>query len=125
MATAKISFDALMAMKQDELIAYAKKIGKMAELAEISTRFTTHKKYPKVQKPMKQTKKNVADGSFNPEKYTWQADKTKKPTIEKKPITFFEAKAAFATEVLKLEKKAAKAAEPNWRDAVAAAAENA
>ncbi len=125
MAAAKITRKALMAMKEDKLIEFATKNGYMAELSAIADRTVEHKKYPKVQKPMKQTKKNREDGTYDASKMTWQADKTKKPIIEYKPITFFEVKAAFADEVLKLPKVPEKKKEPTFRDRIAAAANNA
>ena len=114
MAAAKMTFDKLMKMKEDEFIAYVAKAGKMAELDEIAGRTTKQKKYPKV---LKESKKI-------PGKMTYQADKTATPKIVSKPITFFEVKTAFAKEVLKLEKKV-KEDKLTFRDRIAAAAQNA
>lgn len=111
---AKMTFDKLMNMKEDEFITYVSKAGKMAELNEIAARTTKQKQYPKVLKPSRKV-----EG-----KMTYQADKTQKPKIVEKPITFFEVKTAFAKEVLKLEKKV-KEDKPTFRDRIAAAAQNA
>lgn len=114
MAAAKMTFEKLMKMKEDEFISYVEKAGKMAELNEIAGRTTKQKKYPKVRKESKTI----------PGKFTYQADKTASPKIVSKPITFFEVKTAFAKEVLKLEKKV-KQDKPTFRDRIAAAANNA
>ena len=124
MAAVKMNYEKLMDMKEDEFITFVQKAGKMAELNEIASRTTKQKKYPKVQKPMRKTAKNVQDGTYDETKITWQADKSKKPQIVEKPITFFEVKTAFAKEVLKLEKKV-KADKITFRDRIAAAAQNA
>lgn len=111
---AKITFEKLMNMKEDEFFSFVVKQGKAAEFEEILSRTTKQKKYPKVLKPSKKI-----EG-----KMTYQADKTQKPQIVSKPITFFEAKAAFAKEVLKLEKKT-KQDKPTFRDRFATIAQNA
>jgi len=121
---AKYTFEQIMDMKEPAFVAMVAKEKKQAEYNEICGRTTTQKKYPKVQKPMKKTAKNVKDGTYDANKLTWQADKTKKPTIVHKPITFFEVKTAFAKEVLKLEPKG-KVAKETFRDRAAAAAQNA
>lgn len=121
---AKYSFEYVMGLKEKDFEALVIKEKKVAEWNEICGRTTTHKSYPKVLKPMKPTKKNRDNGTYNPEKMTWQADKSKKPTIQHKEITFFEAKTAFAIEVLKIAKKPAAAKKETFRDRAAKLAEN-
>ena len=137
MATKKpaISFEALMNLLEDDFIDFCERNGYMAELNEIASRDTEQKVYPKVLKPMKkptpaQVKKNPAcleayKKGMEEGKMTWQADKTQKPRIVLKPITFFEVKAAFATEVLKLEKKAPVEVKDTFRGRIAKRAQNA
>lgn len=99
--TAK-SFKEILDMKETPFIKYVVELGKEEEWAEIVTRNTKQKVYPKIQKQQKKTKKNPYPKEG---KLTWQADKTKEPAIIEKPITFVEAKTAFAMEVLGLTKK--------------------
>ena len=124
-----ISFEALMNLKENEFIDFCEKNGYMAELDEIAGRSTEQKVYPKILKPMKkpspaQLKKNpkLAD-TYDANKMTPQADKTQKPSIVLKPITFFEVKTAFAKEVLKLEPKPT--TKETFRDRIAKRAQNA
>lgn len=124
MAT-KYTFEQIMDMKEDAFTKVVVSLKKQAEYNEICGRTTAQKKYPKVLAPMKSTKKNREDGSYNPNKMTWQADKSKKPTIVHKPITFFEVKAAFASEVLGLKKKEDAPKKPSFRERAAELANNA
>ena len=107
MATKKapITFKALMAMKEDAFLAFVQANGYTEQVKAIASRQTEQKVYPRILKPSKK----------NPEKLTYQADKTQKPTIKVKPITFFEVKSAFADEVLGLEKAPA-AKKETFRD---------
>lgn len=98
MATKKapITFKALMAMKEEPFFDFVLANGYAEQVKAIASRQTEQKVYPRILKPSKK----------NPEKLTYQADKTQKPSIKVKPITFLEVKSAFAEEVLGLEKKA-------------------
>ena len=116
------TFEEIMDMKEAPFIALVKELGKMADLDEIAGRTTPQKVYPRVLKPMKYDKKHPEN--YDPNKMTYQADKTKKPTIKQKPITFFEVKTCFAKEVLGLTVKVKKS-NPTFRDRIAAAAQNA
>ena len=108
----KVSFQTVMAMKEDEFFDFVVANGHAEQLKKIGSRKTEQKVYPKVLKPRRpltaaerKDAKKVAAYEANPNKLTYQADKTQKPTIKVKEITFFELKSAYCEEVLKLEKK--------------------
>lgn len=125
MAKVNVTRKQLMKMKEQELIDFAAKNGLIAELNEIAETPVKHKKYPRVLKPMRHTKDNREDGTYNPEKMTWQADKTKKPQIIEELPTFLEIKTTLADKVLKLPKVPEKKKELTFRDRIAEAAHNA
>lgn len=95
MAKKQVSFQSVMKMKEDVFFQFVADNGHAEQIKPILRRKTEQKVYPKVLKPSKKI----------PEKMTYQADKTQKPKITVKPITFFEVKSAYCEEVLKLEKK--------------------
>lgn len=125
-----ITFDELMAMDEETFDKFCETNGIYAEYAAICEREEPHKIYPKVLKPMKkpspaQVKKNpkLAE-AYNPDKLTWQSDKTKTPKIVYKPISFFSTKQAVAFEVLKLEKAKPAAKKETFRERAARKAQN-
>lgn len=89
-----ITYKQLMAMKEADFLAFVEAGGYAAIVADIATRKTAQKVYPKVKMESKK----------HPGKFTMQADKTKEPVVKMKPITFFEVKCALAEEVLHLPK---------------------
>ena len=103
MATKKLpTFNAIMAMDEEAFHSFVDAHGHAENIKLIAVRYTEQKVYPKVLKPMKYDSKHPE--RYNPDKLTYQADKTKTPTIVQKPITFFEIKSAYCEEVLGLQK---------------------
>lgn len=89
------TFEEIMDMKENAFFDYVSKNGHSETIKPILRRKTPQKQFPRVLKPSKK----------NPNKMTYQADKTQEPVIVKRPITFFETKAAYCFEILKIEKK--------------------
>lgn len=88
------TFEEVMKMKEEPFFAYVAANSHSEAIKPILRRKTEQKSYPRVLKPSKK----------NPDKMTYQADKTKQPKITRRPITFFEVKAAYCFEILKMEK---------------------
>lgn len=96
------TFNAIMAMNEDAFHDFVIANGHAEQIKKIAVRYTEQKVYPKVLKPMKFDKKHPE--RYNPDKLTYQADRSKKPTVVVKPITFFEIKSCYCEEVLLLAK---------------------
>lgn len=108
-----ITFKELMAMKRPDFEAFVIDNGYAAALAPILARKYQQKVYPR--KKVLNEKENAKT------EYVYVADYDKQPKIVMKPITFFEAKAAFADEVLHLP-KVEKEKKPTFIDNITAAA---
>ena len=104
-----ITYKQLMAMKEADFLAFVENGGYASVVADIATRKTPQKVYPRVKK----------ESAKKPGKFTYQADKTATPVVKMKPITFFEVKTAFADEVLKLP-RAEKKQKETFRDKLVA-----
>ena len=108
-----ITFKELMAMKRPDFEAFVIDNGYAAALAPILARKYQQKVYPR--KKVLNEKKNAKT------EYVFVADYDKPPVVKMKKITFFEAKALFAKEVLHLE-PAEKEKAPTFIDNITAAA---
>lgn len=84
------TYSDVLSMDEEELIAYAKSIGKLEDLKTIVARKTTQSKHPRIR----------VESEKHPGKMVWVADKSRRAIKDKKPITFLEAKSAFAKEIL-------------------------
>ena len=125
MAKKQISILSVMKMSENDFFDFVAANGHAEQVKQIAARKTEQKKYPKVLKERKplskkdsKDEKKVAAYNENPTKKTWQSDKSKTPKIIIKPITFYEVKAAYCEEVLKLAKKEDEKKE-TWRDRLA------
>ena len=111
------TFEDIIKMTKEEFIQHLVDFGNQEAFKKIAKRKVEHKKYHRIQKPMKFDAKKP--DKFNPEKMTWQKDTTRPPITVKEQITFMEAKAAYCYEVLKMPKPVKKEKEPTWLDDIA------
>lgn len=108
-----ITFSQLMAMKRPEFEAFVIDGGYSKQFAPYLS-----KKYPQDVYPRKKVPNEKPNAKTE---FVWVADYDKQPKKVMKKITFFEAKALFAKEVLKLE-PATKEKEPTFDGVIIAAA---